>query len=601
MYRKRRPSIFVLGLLLGIGIPGLIGILAVQASTINGSLINPILALQGTTPTKTQTGAPPPSMTSTGTPLAGPSTPQTIYADQLFAFIQAPNGYVQQPYVLLTAFGIVARTGSVVINGYINSDEFVCDEFPCVIYLKGSSRFVFRAYSTSGQSSDEVIASVSLSQSPKGFLVSIDSVNQYSSFTDSCSVIWGISDLEGAKWDNFVQFPYQLNTKKTYHRLATQLILNGVVDTSGCEFGGLSIGLNWPTTCGLEKASAAVIEWQNKYDDRIWLASKNQGIPPKILKSLIGLESQFWPGNTRFYVDEYGLGQVNQLGMDILLRSDFQFYQQACSSIFSATDCARPYLNWAPPQQRMIRGAAVGLMDVTCPSCEYGVDIDKARQSVDILSKLVRANCTQVDKIVANEISDPDYEDMWRFTLATYHGGVSCFAQAFNTVVEKGLSVTWKNMAPEFTCPGTREYVNGLVDDLNSFDYYLYQPSDLLSVAAMPTIVPTRTPIPTPTVFISNAKIIVRVYLDRNRNGALDAGEEIEGMTVDVKTSDNQKLTQRTQNGSAVFDMTGYTPGVIVEVSLPGLYRTESFTLPQQGDVPVEFKFDMPVLPTNLP
>jgi len=140
-----------------------------------------------------------------------------------------------------------------------------------------------------------------------------------------------------------------------------------------------------------------------------------------------------------------------------------------------------------------------------------------------------------------------------------------------------------------------------LVDDLNSFDYYLYQPSDLLSVAAMPTIVPTRTPIPTPTVFISNAKIIVRVYLDRNRNGALDAGEEIEGMTVDVKTSDNQKLTQRTQNGSAVFDMTGYTPGIIVEVSLPGLYRTESFTLPQQGDVPVEFKFDMPVLPTNLP
>jgi hypothetical protein len=602
MHKKRRHSFFIIGLLLGIGIPGLIGILVVQASTIPRPVIDSALAFQaGSTPTSTLTltTVPLPSLTSTRFPFTSTPAVQTIYAEQLYAFIQAPNGVVKQPYVLLTAFGLTSRTKDVVINGYVNSEEFVCTEFPCVVYLKMSSRFVFRAYSKTGQASDEVIASVSMNQVQDGYLVNIDSVNQYTSFTDSCSVIWGVGDQENAQWDNFVQFPFQLNTKKTYHRLAAQLIFNGAVDTADCPYGGLSSGLDWPTTCGLEKATNAVTEWQNKYDDRIWLASKNQGIPPKLLKSLLGLESQFWPGNSRFYMEEYGLGQVNQLGMDVLLRSDFQFYQQACLSIYS--DCSSPYLSWAPDQQHMIRGAAVKLMDATCPTCEYGVDIDVAKQSVDVISKLLRANCQQVDSIVGAEVSDADYEDMWRFTLATYHGGVSCFGRAFLKVQDKGLDVTWENLSKELTCSSAVDYVNGFMDDLNSFDYYLYEPTELITTAALPTIVPTRTPIPTPTVFISTAKITVQVYLDRNRNNVPDPGEEIDAMTVEINTSDNQKLTQRTENGVTVFDMTGYTPGIRVEVSLPGLYRSESFTLPELGDIPVVFKFDMPALPTNLP
>jgi hypothetical protein len=603
MRKQRRQSLFIIGILLGIGIPGLIGILVVQASAIGSTVNSPFAFQSGSTPTSTLTltTVPLPSSTSTGLPLTSSPIPsvETIFSEQLYAFIQAPTGYVKQPYVLLTAFGSVSPASSIVINGFINSDEFVCTQFPCVIYLKSSSRFIFRAYAKNGQASDEVIASVSVNQSQNGYLVNIDSVNQYASFTDSCSTIWGVGELENAQWDNFVQFPFLLNTKKTYHRLAAQLIMNGIVDTSDCPFGGLSSGLEWPTACGLEKANNAMIEWQNKFDDQIWLASKNQGIPPKILKTLLGIESQFWPGNSRFYVDEYGLGQVNQLGMDILLRSDPQFYQQACLSIF--TDCSRAYLSWGAEDQRKIRGAAVSLMDATCPTCANGVDLDKAKQSVGIISRLLKANCQQVDSILGPEISDVNYADMWRFTLATYHGGVSCFGRAFLKVQDKGLDTTWENLSKELTCSGAEKYVNGFMDELNSFDYYLYQPSDLVTIAAMPTFVPTRTPIPTPTVYVSSARIIVQVYLDRNRNGAPDIGEEIDAMTVDVNTSDNKKLSQRTQNGVAIFDMSGYTPGVRVDVSLPGLYRNESFTLPEQGDVSVIFKFDMPVLPTNLP
>ena len=600
MQKKRRQSLFALGLLLGIGIPGLIGILVVQASTITGQLIEPFALQNGSTPSPTSTlsNGSLPSSTSAGFPLTGSPTPSGGSLESLYAFIQAPGGVVSQPYVLLTAFGSKARVSTVVINGYMNTEEFVCTEFPCLLYLRSSSRFVFRAFSNTGQSSDEVIASVSIVQSQGGYLVNIDSVNLYTKFTDSCSAIWGVGDQESAGWDDFVQFPFQLNTKKTLHTLATQLILNGVVDTADCPFGGLSAGLNWPTACGLEKASSAMTQWQNQYDDHIWLASKDHGIPPKILKTLLGLESQFWPGNSRFYVEEYGLGQVNQLGMDVLLRSDYAFYLQACSSVFP--DCSRSYLSWEPAQQRLIRGAAVKLVDATCPTCAYGVDLDKAKQSVHIISRLLKANCRRVDAIVGAEISDVKYEDLWRFTLATYHSGVSCFHEAYAATLDKGLPVTWENLGGEL-CSGGREYVNGFMDDLVSFDYYLYQPVDVLPMAAMPTIVPTRTPLPTPTVYVSTARIVVRVYLDRNRNGMPDAGEEINAMTVDVNTSDNRKLTQRTQNGIAIFDMSGSTPGLRVDVSLPGLYRNESFTLPQQGEISVVFKFDMPALPTNLP
>ena len=328
MHKRRRQSLFALALLLGIGIPGLIGILVVQASTISASDLESSFAFQGgSTPssTATLTSIPLPSSTSTGLPLTAVPAASINSLEHLYAFIQAPIGHVKQPYVLLTAFSSTVRANSVVINGYMNTDEFVCSQFPCMVYLQASSRFVFRAYSTTGQSSDEVIASVSINQDQNGYLVHVDSVNQFTSFVDSCSVIWGVGDLENARWDDFVQFPYQLNTQKTYHTLATQLILSGAVDTKDCPYGGLGTGLSWPTACGLEKATNAMIEWQNQYDDRIWLASKDQGIPPKILKSLLGIESQFWPGNSRFYIDEYGLGQVNQMGVDVLLRSDFQF------------------------------------------------------------------------------------------------------------------------------------------------------------------------------------------------------------------------------------------------------------------------------------
>jgi len=36
-------------------------------------------------------------------------------------------------------------------------------------------------------------------------------------------------------------------------------------------------------------------------------------------------------------------------------------------------------------------------------------------------------------------------------------------------------------------------------------------------------------------------------------------------------------------------------------VSLPGLYRSETITVPEQGTIPVIFIFSQPTLPTVIP
>jgi len=511
----------------------------------------------------------------------------------------------------------------VTIRGFVNSDEFICTQSPCAIDLQTSSRFVFAAYSDTGQSSETVIASVSVTQETGGYLVTIDTVSQFSLFNNACSIAWGKSDEANVPWDDFVQFPYQLHTKKTLHTLVTHLILNGIVDAHDCPAGGLSLGLDWPTACGLERANSKMIEWENQFDDHIWLASKNQGIPPKILKTLFEIESQFWPGNARFYLDEFGLGQLNQLGVDVLLRRDPTLFQSVCQGVLS--DCATSYLSLNPQQQAMIRGAVVRLADASCADCQYGFDLNKAKESVSLFARLLVANCQQVDTIL-NQVILPDtdadaatataavatiaaggdtestsYDDLWRFTFLSYHSGLNCFREALVATKKAKQPVNWENISKRLKCKGAENYVDGFMNNLASFDFYLLDVTDQNVVISAPTIIPTRTAIPTPTVYISNATVKVQVFMDRNGNNAPDDGEWIDAMTVLLETSTNQKITMKTQNGIAIFDMTGLTPGIGINVSLPGLYRNQRFELPETGEVTVTFMFEQPPLPTFIP
>lgn len=515
----------------------------------------------------------------------------------LRAFIHAPPGLLTQPYVILTAFESVLGS-SIEIRGYENLREFVCDGFPCALPLTGSSTVRFTAYSDSGGKSLEVIARVRVENKVDGYFVIIESVNQFSSYRDSCSTLWGVKDETGESWPKFLESPFDLNTDRGLHLLAAYLIGNGIVDARDCPAGGLG-RLDYPNGCGMEHANKKMIEWQNQFDFKIWSTSLEVGIPPRILKTLIEYESQFWPANQRFYVDEIGLGQVTQLGIDVLLRQSPELYYKICPTVFS--NCSRPYTNLEPEDQAIIRGAVLNSIDATCPACSYGLDLAKANQSIPLIAQLLRANCQMVDYLDLAGKPSVEYDDLWKFTMATYHSGFGCVRDAVLLTRKNGQPENWENVSLNLSCNRADGYVDGFWGTLLSFDAYLMDSSSVNLVQFAPTFVATPTPILPPTEIPSSAKVWVRVYMDANNNSLPEEFELLDGIKAELLLRNGVLLSGQTLNGIVIFDMTGYPPGMNAIVSLPGLYREQLISLPEEGIVQVDFVFTVPDIPNEIP
>ena len=539
----------------------------------------------------------------TGTLPAASSQGTTI--PELYSFIQVPDGFLAEPYIYLLAFQSIPDV-SIEIRGIVNSLGFVCYGTPCAVPVPLSSQIVFQAFSSAGNSSEQVSATVRVASGENGYRVYLDSISQYSTFSDACLRNWGVEDKENPVWAQFVQFPYLLNTNKTLHYLTTQLILHGVVDVEGCPSGGLSVGLDWPTGCGLERSRPTMIEWQNQFDEYIWLASKEIGIPPKILKTLIEVESQFWPGNQRFYLDELGLGQLNQLGVDVLLRRNPQVYQSVCLDVLS--DCAIPYSLQTEANRQLIRGTLISSQNSLCPTCQYGLDLDNAKQSVSLIAQVVKANCETV-KVIVDANLDEDleddwveeepYDDLWKLTLLSYHSGLSCFEQAIKTTAKENVTFAWENVAENVDCKGGEDYVNGVWGNLLSFENYRYTESSQKSVQVTPVF--ASTPTPYPTAILSSGQLVVWVFLDANQNGTPEESEWMDGVPVRFQAENGTEMVVLTVNGKAQFDLSNIPADISAEVSLPGLYRSETIQIPARGIVTLNFIFEQPTLPTAIP
>lgn len=533
------------------------------------------------------------------TPLAA-VIPQISSASDLRVFIHAPQEIVPQAYVILSAFEAVPGP-QFEIRGFLNINEFYCPGSPCVLYLSESSTVRFSATSSSGKVSAEIFAQIRVEPREGGFLTVVDSVSQLSIYRDSCSNIWSVKDESGLSWSKFPETPFQLNTDKTLHLLAANLINSKIVNAADCPGGGLVAGSNFPNGCGIERARTAMIEWQNRYDFRIWGASLEVGVPPRILKSLIEYESQYWPANQRFFVDEYGLGQINQLGLDVLLRQNPDFYNRVCPSVYS--DCSLSYLSLDPASQALVRGAILASIDSTCPACEYGLDMEKAAESIPLIAQLLRSNCGMIDYLNVAGKPDVTYADLWQFTLAAYHGGYSCVRDAVVLSRKNNEPLDWKNVSKNIACKGVKNYVDNLWGNVLAFDSYASATGITGPLMAVPTFMPTPTQfvVPLPTQVMSKARVVVRVYLDTNGNGIPESIELLDGITAQLQVQNGQTVNAVTRDGEAVFEMNTFQPGLNVVASLPGLYREKLFSLPADGIVQIDFVFTSPDIPKILP
>jgi len=515
----------------------------------------------------------------------------------LEAYLEAPVGVVSEPYVILSATANITDLSKLQLTGFVNTTEFICPGTPCKIMLQqGFFSFTFKAVSAAGNTSSDVFAKVRVDKTDQGFLVVIESISQFHGGEDACRQIWGPTDETNPVWAEFPSFANQLNTQKTLQYLVTMLILHGTVDVRDCPGGAVTSGLGWASGCGLDRAKNTMITWQNQFDGKIWQTATEIGIPPKILKTLLEIESQFYPINQRFYVDEFGLGQINQLGLDPWLRSDPVIYQSVCSAVYSAS-CPLPYFREPLAVQQMLRGALVRAFDASCPTCAGKLDLTKAGDSIPLIARVLKADCQQTKNVLESWGTSATYEDYWKFTLLSYHSGVGCFQDAVKAVIQDSQTMDWAHLTLHLDCTIDGErYVDGFWADLTSFEQNRYIP--IQPVGTMYVPVPTATQLPPPS---SHAQVDVEVYMDLNGDGIPEQPEMLTGVGVQVTSQDGRVLSAVTLKGQALFDMTGFPANTIITVTMPGLYRTYTTNLPELGIVPVVFAFQNPGLPQQLP
>jgi hypothetical protein len=229
-----------------------------------------------------------------------------------------------------------------------------------------------------------------------------------------------------------------------------------------------------------------------------------------------------------------------------------------------------------------------------------------AKRSVNFVAQVMHANCEVVKEIAddnrpvgyIDDLDDP-YSDFWKFTLFSYHSGSGCFEQAVEATPDN-VPLSWDNLSQNIVdCESGQGYVNGFWGNLLAFDSYRYTPSDHETMQVVPEFAATQTPFPTPVS--STAQVVVQVFLDENQNGIAEESELMDDVSVLLQGENDAEMQGKTVNGQIALKLTDFRIGSDVRVSLPGLYRVESITVPDQGIVPVVFIFTQPTLPTIIP
>jgi hypothetical protein len=282
--------------------------------------------------------------------------------------------------------------------------------------------------------------------------------DQWESDIPSGALIWNIfPPLEVFEdgWAKRIEDPDELDTEIDYTLLAGKLIWEGIVTPIECGDNGL-LGNGAANTCGMETAREEVTEWQNLHNQDIQEASLNALVPARLLKGVIGQESQFY---AKWELPkEYGLGMLTERGVDMLLQWNEAYFFYKCSLIYGADYCKRGYLNIPDDQQAVLIGYImkdIGTVD------EYAV-----------IAAAIYASCVQANYIVSYYTDEApadvaDYETLWRISLGVYHAGFGCMSDAvLNAWDEDSDTLTWENIASHLVgdCNSAIDYFDKVVN-----------------------------------------------------------------------------------------------------------------------------------------
>jgi hypothetical protein len=514
--------------------------------------------------------------------------------------VSDPVGSVGQAYIIISAYEPVYDQRITGIFGEINGQNFQCRGNRCQVPVRGNAILAFWAESSLGDKSRQYVATLREVTTDQGRRIELTSRDTEVVFQDSCAIVWGMTNYDIPDWAVFPPTPDDLRIMKPFQFLSAQLLSARIVDASDCPGQGFYEN-GAPNPCGLERASRTVIEWQNQYDVPIWDSGLRLGVPPRLIKALFEKETQFWPGNSGRGIDEYGLGQLSQAGADVALRWDNELFNSICKGLL--LDCSTLYASLPGWLQATLRGGVMRAINADCPDCPNGVDLARAYDSVPIFTRILRANCHQVKFLAERRDVKPSYEDMWRFTLVSYHSGYQCLNEALFYTRFNRMEPNWENVSGFLKCPGATAYVDSVWEILAEFDRYHIKSPITSQPQTQPTFAPTIPPVPTRTLTPVPAlgHIRVVIYVDFNGNQRPDPGEMVHDAPVEVSFADGTVLTGRTTEGEVRINLSGRTAGETATINLPGLYRSQRVRVTRDGEIPVIFRFDQPAVPPGLP
>jgi hypothetical protein len=521
--------------------------------------------------------------------------------------LMVSNKPVDLPYVTLSATEPLPNHKITSMSGFVDGRAFRCNGPICNLPVPRDAEVVYWATSSFGDESKHFSATVRVGQKNGKYLMTASVANNSAVYSDACQNIWGKKAIGAApSWSYFPPSPDGLKTNKTLHFLAGKLIASGIVNARDCPGGGL-LANGFPTGCGLERAQSKMIEYQNRYDPIIWSASREFGIPARLIKSLIEQESQFWPGNAQSKLFEYGLGQLDETGADAALRWDPALFAQVCPGLLF--DCTNQYASQPAKYQSLIRGGLMQRMNATCLGCDNGIDSLKAEQSIRFVAQVLRSNCYQTNFIIADHNASTPIDDLWKFTLLSYHAGFSCLDDAVTRSVYYEENIDWYNVESHLDmCPNTDIYIDNLWDKLQSFPQF--HPTDSPGKSVDPVFIsspsPTLAPIPTitptpPGSILISGKIHIIVYIDYNENNNLDENERVDAIPVEAHFTDENTLYGQTQQGEISLSYAQKLVGSRVSLNVANIYHDFVFNIPKSGDVTLVFRLPRPDLPNTLP
>lgn len=380
-----------------------------------------------------------------------------------------------EPVLVLTGIEPLQDYQIIGIEGLYEGQPFACDAV-CRLRLpvRGEEIFTlqFWAYSSYGDSSEIFEAQIRVAETSAGdpdrsyWYVDVLSSQWVGVPLASCVRAWGTLPPIGGppEWLSTPTESESLGTDVPYNYLATQLILNRMVDVSACPDGGLTPE-NTASACGMEAAREAVRAWQNQFDEVILNVGRDTGVPAHLLKNLFAIESQFWPGAS--LKTDIGLGQLTVKGADTTFLWNPPFFRQFCPLVMDSAECGKGYLHLDDEQQKYVRLALIDAVNANCESCPLGIDLDRANFSIGVFAHTLLANCEQAGQLVQNVTGgipgqSATYEDLWKFTLVNYNAGPGCLGDALEVTEGEEQELTWENLAShlEPACQGAINYVD---------------------------------------------------------------------------------------------------------------------------------------------